>query len=698
MVLDKRRAHLISILNQSTTPVAVQDLAFQMNVSPRTVYYDVEQINDWLAGQQLDLLETRHGEGLCLPESSRHHLEGASLHFDGWHYQLSRKERTLLIKANILLQPHASMNTFMDLTHMSRGTVAKAIAALKQEFDQTGLTLHYQKGAGYQVDGPEDLQRLMLLNLVVDAYSHPEWVTVQNNLQHMALPSFLPPGENSRVIKRLLFAVEEQLGATFTDEMADLLALQMLMMVKRIDMNQFVHVQPEEKEVLKQTDAYISASVLSQELEKVWPLVFPEDEICFMTMNLLSSKVQHDDISRYSERESEGLRQVIHQMIEDFQIYSFVVFDDRKGLAENLLSHIKPAYYRIKYGVKVTNELSQNIQETYADLYHLTKRVMKHLELFIGRPVPEEETAYITLHFGGWLNKEKKAVETKYRGIIVCENGIGTSNMLRSQLEELIAGLRITAILSKREYQKNKHDTDVVFSTNYVKSDEVPVIHVPAILNNFEKERVIQIMNQQFETEPADRSLPAALMETIQKYATIHQQERLQKEITILLDSLHTDRKELRKPMLNELLTKDTIQLQEQAPDWEEAIRTAAQPLIDKASIHPDYVEAMITNVKELGPYIVIAPRIAIPHARPESGVEQLGMSLLKLNEPVSFSDKEKHKAQLIIILAAIDNQTHLKALAQLTELLSDEKAVDRMIEASSNEEILHLINQTIEV
>lgn len=698
MVLDKRRAHLLSILNQSTAPVPVQELAFQMNVSSRTVYYDVEQINDWLSAQELALLETRHGKGLCLPESSRQHLESTVMDVGGWHYQLSKKERTLLIKANVLLQQHVSMSTFMDLTHMSRGTVAKVIAALKREFEQAGLTLHYQKGTGYKVDGAEDAQRLMLLNLVVDAFSHPEWVTVQNNIQDMALPSFVPPEDNNRVIKRLLFNVEEQLGATFTDEMADMLALQMLMMVKRMEMNRFVQLQPEEKEVLKQTDACRSASAITQELERIWPVTFPEDEICFLTMNLLSSKVQHNDISRYSEQESDGLRQVIHQMIEDFQIYSFVVFDDRRGLEENLLSHIKPAYYRIKYGVKVTNELTQTIQETYADLYHLTKRVIKHLELFIGKPVPDEETAYITLHFGGWLNKEKKAVETKYRGIIVCENGIGTSNMLRSQLEELIAGLRITAILSKREYQKNRHEADIVFSTNYVKASEIPVIHVPAILNNYEKERVIQSMNQLFETEPADRSLPAALMDTIQKYATIHQKDLLQKEIMMMLDSLHSDRKELRKPMLNELLTNDTIQLQDQSPDWQEAIRTAAQPLINRASIHPEYVEAMITNVKELGPYIVIAPGIAIPHARPESGVEQLGMSLLKLDEPVAFSDKEKHKAQLIIILAAIDNQTHLKALAQLTELLSDEQAVDQMIQAASNEEILQLIHQTIEV
>ena len=39
----------------------------------------------------------------------------------------------------------------------------------------------------------------------------------------------------------------------------------------------------------------------------------------------------------------------------------------------------------------------------------------------------------------------------------------------------------------------------------------------------------------------------------------------------------------------------------------------------------------MINNVKEIGSYIVIAPKVAIPHARPEDGTNKLGISFLKL-------------------------------------------------------------------
>ncbi|MFG6128711.1 PTS sugar transporter subunit IIA, partial [Staphylococcus aureus] len=50
----------------------------------------------------------------------------------------------------------------------------------------------------------------------------------------------------------------------------------------------------------------------------------------------------------------------------------------------------------------------------------------------------------------------------------------------------------------------------------------------------------------------------------------------------------------------------------------------ASQPLLQEQVIEQCYVEAMIESVNELGPYIVIAPEIAIAHARPNNNVHQV--------------------------------------------------------------------------
>ncbi|MEI2664192.1 BglG family transcription antiterminator [Rossellomorea sp. LJF3] len=699
MVLDKRRAHLLSIIQHSPDPVPTKELVARMNLSQRTIYYDLDQINSWLRTEGLEPIESQHGKGLFLPPDSKSKLMiSKDQSFEDWQYQLSKEEREVLIKASILLEEQdASMQRFMDLTSMSRGTIAKVIKDIKKEFREAGLQLYYKKGSGYRLKGPEEAKRTMLSTILATIFSHHDWQNVRNEVHRMIQPeadTWSQETEQRRLVREILYEAEKELGLTLTDEMVEILSLQILMIMKRIELQKYISVLDEEKEVLRQTEAYRAALHITNKLD----VAFPNDEVCFITMNLLGSKVQQDNFNRYTEQELSGLKEVVQRMIHDFQAYSCIVFDDKQGLEENLISHIKPTFYRLKYGLSIANDLADSIQTTYPDIFHLTKRVMRHLELYVGKAVPDEEAAYITLHFGGWLTKEKKKVETKFKALIVCENGIGTSNMLRTQLENLIAGLNVITTLSMREYRTNEYEADIIFSTNYIKEKDIPVIHVPAILTNSEKERVMQRMNELFDSKPTEKNRTDLLMDVIKRHATVHEEDALKKELVQLLEQTTPTIKELRKPMLNELLTEQTIQLKDRVTDWEEAIKVASEPLVEQQSIRPDYVEAMITNVKELGPYIVIAPNIAIPHARPETGVEQLGMSFLRLEEPVYFSEKEKHRAQLIIVLAAIDNQTHLKALSQLTELLSNEGNVEKLIAANDQETVIELINQTVEV
>ena len=102
----------------------------------------------------------------------------------------------------------------------------------------------------------------------------------------------------------------------------------------------------------------------------------------------------------------------------------------------------------------------------------------------------------------------------------------------------------------------------------------------------------------------------------------------------------------------------------------------------------------MIQKVEENGPFIHIGPFVALPHARPEEGVNEIGMSILKVDEPVNLLDDVAHPIKLFICLAAVDNDTHLKALANLTNILSDEALLDRLVNAINPEAILEVINE----
>ena len=140
--------------------------------------------------------------------------------------------------------------------------------------------------------------------------------------------------------------------------------------------------------------------------------------------------------------------------------------------------------------------------------------------------------------------------------------------------------------------------------------------------------------------------------------------------------------------MIKELL-ESNIQILPQVDSWEEAIKIASRPLLEKGYIEPRYIDTMISKVNELGFYIVLSEDVAMPHSRPEDGVLKMGMSLLKLDTPAKFGN---NNIQIVITLAAKDNESHIDALANLVELLNDDEKIEKIKLAKTNQEILEII------
>ncbi|OIU69810.1 PTS sugar transporter subunit IIA [Rossellomorea aquimaris] len=135
---------------------------------------------------------------------------------------------------------------------------------------------------------------------------------------------------------------------------------------------------------------------------------------------------------------------------------------------------------------------------------------------------------------------------------------------------------------------------------------------------------------------------------------------------------------------------ENTINFMDSVSSWEESVKAAAEPLLTQGNIDESYVEDMINNIHEFGPYIVIVPGIAMPHAQNKGGVKENGVSLLKLNKPVLYpEDKE---VNLVLVLAATDSSGHLDLISDLSSVLADEDVKTSLENAESKDEILRLI------
>ena len=144
--------------------------------------------------------------------------------------------------------------------------------------------------------------------------------------------------------------------------------------------------------------------------------------------------------------------------------------------------------------------------------------------------------------------------------------------------------------------------------------------------------------------------------------------------------------------MLIDFLKKEHIQLSVSVDNWEEAIYVSGRTLLASKVIDESYIDAMINSVKKMGPYIVIIPGVAIAHARPEDGVNEVGLALTTLNPPVKFGSEHNDPVSLIITLASTDHDAHITALGELVELIDTKEKYNRIVAARDVELLLKMI------
>ena len=145
--------------------------------------------------------------------------------------------------------------------------------------------------------------------------------------------------------------------------------------------------------------------------------------------------------------------------------------------------------------------------------------------------------------------------------------------------------------------------------------------------------------------------------------------------------------------LLGDILARNRVQFVDTAENWEEAIRISCKLLIEDGTINPEYAEEIIAAVHEMGPYIVLMPGFALPHAMKDSqNAHGTAIAFMKLAQPVSFSkDNNEKDASVFFTLAARDSEEHLKNMRKLWKMLTNEELCADLLTVTSAEDLAAL-------
>jgi mannitol operon transcriptional antiterminator len=668
--LDTRCTTMLNLLLTHQDYVSILEVAKTLNVSRRSIYYDLNKINEWLEAHQVSFIQVERSKGLFLSSFQREKIsELLSSKIEQTYYFLQPKERTQLILCSLLGQSQpVFVDYFCQICDVSRNTAFNDLKTVRQKLNKYDLELVFEPHNGYHVEGSLIMQRALFLY-----YFDPIIPLIQNQtIPGFKLLNFYDVDEVDQIMKQLK-KVEERLQTNYVSGMLFSLSTLINNIVKR-----------EESIVIEEVD--VQEIFQSQEFQLV-KIHFPqlnENEQIYLAMHLLGSRVQVPT----KIEQTEDVLALARQLVTDFELLACINFDDKEQLVSMIAHHLKMSIYRYKYGIQIGNPLMADIRASYPDLFDLTVKAARGTKKKLGLPIPDAEIAYITMHFGGFLRQ--KNITPTNRILLVCPNGISTANMLKGEVESLHPNIEVVGIVPVEEIEKYLPNIDFIISTVDVNTS-VPVIRVSPIISEEDRLRILSRVARSSTTKLKSNQINLEkIIKVVGQYLNDEQLERVILELQPMFGPIESqDRRKHMSIRLTDVLTQSRIQVLHKVSDWRSALTIASAPLIEEKVITESYIDAMIANVEYYGPYIVIAPFLALGHALPSDGVNALGVSVLKLEEDVYFEDRP---VSVVMILAPIDKRSHLGIMKDIMDLFNDSRFVSDLSDCKVPSDVYELV------
>jgi len=139
-------------------------------------------------------------------------------------------------------------------------------------------------------------------------------------------------------------------------------------------------------------------------------------------------------------------------------------------------------------------------------------------------------------------------------------------------------------------------------------------------------------------------------------------------------------------------LTADAIELRADAADWRAAVAVAGRVLSRIGAATDAYGAEMMRMIEEHGPYVVIAPGLALAHARPGPEVRADGLAIVTLATPVTFGHPHNDPVSVVLGLAIATADEHLAAVAELANVFNDSSAILDLAAATTAAEVLAIM------
>lgn len=673
--MNARQTEIINLLLLSYVPIHLRQFEMQFEVSGRTIRNDIAEINEMLEENQFPIIQSdrRKGFSLSLDMEEKSKLQALiGLKLD--EEFLTREERLLDLLLEIAF---SSKPVFLYQKEedygVSKSTIDEDMRILRSLVKDYSVSIVSQSKLGVMLSGKESTIRIMLYSLISNHLSKAE-----NNIKQSKV-LFKHFVEKIERLNRLF----EEVFASRVDKLYQLnyvlFTLIWILRVRKeafVDKNELPIGEIEKDEFSKRFIQNVQENFNLSENQI-------ENEYIFRMLQSFNLQKSATTVNWLQ------LQILVVDLIRFIELKTNIPFSNKETtLQQGLFNHLISLASRVSNHLQLTNPLKEKIIENYAEIFEAMTVYKEKIEKVLNSEIIDDELAFLCIHFSTILSQINQESSYYYKAVVVCHHGIATSKLLAHTIVEFF-NVEIAAILNLSEVGFiEKLDVDVVFSTIELQYVSKPVLVVNSFLDENTKLQIRQFleMNQPSRRvvfKPQDYTdMLKDVLTTIGKNQPVNDEVYSDLEMIFKKYQLTINRREV-QPMIQDILTDHNIQITSEAMDWKESIRFGARPLLNEGAITENYIDEMIHSVEEYGPYIVLAPHMALAHARPEDGAKKLGLSLTVFQEPVSFGESDDQQVSVMFCLSAIDSFSHLNIMKSLVNLIRSTNKIEELSKAT---------------
>jgi len=670
---SKRVVEIIEKLLEKSDFLSIAQLADEMNISKRTIFRDMDEIEAF--AKDLGLVLTKKSKlGLKVEADvkQREQVQNYANKFKGTHFSQEERLNQIIMELLRSREPR-KFYYFSNLLGVSEATISYDMDKIEPWFKERSITLVRKPGFGVFVKGKEIDFRKAIVDFLYQNYEHQDLVAMISSTNGFV--ENVMDKEISLKVSKILSKYETYIANRLTDQSYMGLMIHLSIAVQRILRGESIIMNGDILDNLRSDSQFDIARSIGVDIEKEFTIKFPEDELGYITMHLKGSKLrtgalidQQDLIISNFE-----LSRLSSAMIQKFKELSGYDLKEDEKLLIGLVSHLRPAVTRMKLALDIRNPLLEKIMEMYPEIYKMSSETGTLIAKQFDLNVPKEEVGYIAMHFGAAVERYLKlqGIEKKIRTGVVCSSGIGTSSLLYSRLVKLFPRLEVVGQFSKEDVIYNRiseHQLELLITTIALDASELPSIQVNPLLMTEDIERIKQVVS--------------ILSNNVRPYKSQLEREKQDesesvKRIHALTESVITIERNLK--LFRDIKAKNSEQLLKQIAD---ANATDSK--------HKKQIISVLQEREKLGSTVLQGEGIALIHGKSEV-IKEMTFSVWRLVKPITmqaFRRNELVDKAVVMLIPENASKVQLEVMSLLSKALVEDNLMIQMI-SDADEKLL---------